>query len=47
MKELEEALDMELAESKKALDFTKDSAAERERRYAGRLAGLVRDMGGK
>ena len=47
VKELEEALAKERAESKKALDDAKDSAALREKNYAERLAGLTRDVGGE
>ena len=47
VKELEEALAKERAESKKALDDAKDSAALREKNYAERLASLTRDVGGK
>ena len=46
VKELEEALAAQRAESKKALDAAKDSAALRERGYAERLVGLARDVGG-
>ena len=46
VKELEEALASQRAESKKTLDATKDAAAVRERGYAERLAGLARDVGG-
>ena len=35
------------AESKKALDDAKDSAALREKNYAERLASLTRDVGGE
>ena len=41
VKELEEALASQRAESKKTLDATKDAAAVREKEYAGRLAGLA------
>ena len=44
VKELEEALAAQRAESKKALDAAKDSSALRERGYAERLASLVRDV---
>ena len=47
VKELEEALAKERAESKKALDDAKDSAALREKNYAERLASLTRDVGGE
>ena len=47
VKELEEALAKECAESKKALDDAKDSAALREKNYAERLASLTRDVGGE
>ena len=46
MKELEDALAKQRAESKKALDDAKDSAALREKEYAERLASLTRDVGG-
>ena len=44
VKELEEALAKQQAESKKALDDAKDSAALREKNYAERLASLTRDV---
>ena len=47
MKELEDALAKQRAESKKALDDGKNSAALREKEYAGRLASLTRDVGGE
>ena len=47
VKELEEAFAKERAESKKALDDAKDSAALREKNYAERLASLTRDVGGE
>ena len=47
VKEVEEALAKERAESKKALDDAKDSAAFREKNYAERLASLTRDVGGE
>ena len=46
VKELEEALASQRAESKKTLDAAKDAAAVRERGYVERLAGLARDVGG-
>ena len=46
MKELEEAIASQRAESKKTLDAAKDTAAVRERGFAERLAGLARDVGG-
>ena len=47
VKELEDALAKERAESKKALDDAKNSAALREKDFAERLASLSRDVGGK
>ena len=47
VKELEDALAKQRAESKKALDDAKDSAALREKNYAERLASLTRDVGGE
>ena len=47
VKELEDALAKQRAESKKALDDAKNSAALREKNYAERLASLTRDVGGK
>ena len=47
VKELEEALAKQRAESKKALDDAKDSTALREKNYAERLASLTRDVGGE
>ena len=46
VKELEEAIASQRAESKKTLDAAKDTAAVRERGFAERLAGLARDVGG-
>ena len=46
VKELEDALAKQRAESKKALDDANDSAALREKEYAERLASLTRDVGG-
>ena len=46
VKELEDALATQRAESKKALDDAKESAVLREREYAERLASLTRDVGG-
>ena len=47
VKELEEALAAQRAESKKILDATKDAAAVREKEYAERLAGLAQNVRGK
>ena len=47
VKELEEALAKQRAESKKALDDAKDSAALREKNYAERLASLTRGVSGE
>ena len=47
VKELEETLAKERAESKKALDDAKNSAALREKDFAERLANLTRDVGGR
>ena len=47
VKELEEALAAQCAESKKELDAAKDSAAGRERVYAEQLAELAREVGGE
>ena len=47
VKELEDALAKERAESKKALDDAKNSAAPCEKDFAERLASLTRDVGGK
>ena len=47
VKELEDALAKQRAESKKALDDAKNSAALREKNYAERLASLTRDVGGE
>ena len=46
VKELEEALATQCAESKKELDAATNSAAARERVFAERLAVLVQDVGG-
>ena len=46
VKELEEALEAQRAESKKIVDATKAAAAVREKEYAERLASLTRDVGG-
>ena len=46
VKELEEALAAQRAESKKFLDATKAAAALREKEYAERLSSLTRDVGG-
>ena len=47
MKEVEDALAKQRAESKKALDDAKNSAALREKHYAERLASLTRDVAGE
>ena len=47
VKELEDALAKERAESKKALDDTKNSATLREKDFTERLANLTRDVGGR
>ena len=47
VKELEDALANQRAESKKALDDAKNSAALREKNYAERLASLSQDVGGE
>ena len=47
IKELDDALAKQRAESKKALDDAKDSAALREKNYAERLANLTRAVGGE
>ena len=47
VKELEDALAKQRAESNKALDDAKNSAALREKNYAERLASLTRDVGGE
>ena len=46
VKELEEAIASQRAESKKTLDAAKDAAAVRERGFAERLVVLARDVGG-
>ena len=46
VKELEEALEAQRAESKKILDATKAAATVREKEYAEWLASLTRDVGG-
>ena len=46
VKELEEAIASQRAESKKTLDAAKDAATVRERGFAERLASLARDVGG-
>ena len=47
MKELDEALASQRAESKKILDASKAAAAAREKEYAERLAGLAQNVRGK
>ena len=47
MKELEEALAAQRAESKKELDAATNSAAARERGYAEQLAELTQVVGGE
>ena len=47
IKELEEALATQLAESKKELDAATNSATTRERGYAEQLAKLAQVMGGE
>ena len=47
VKELEEALEAQRAESKKIVDATKAATAVREKEYAERLAGLVQNVRGK
>ena len=47
VKELEEALATQAAESKKAADAARRSAAVREKGYAERLAGLAQNVRGK
>ena len=46
VKESEEAIASQRAESKKTLDAAKDAAAVREREFAERLASLTRDVRG-